>query len=328
MVRLTKERKRIMKTTHSASLAGLALLAMACADPAGPNRTLLSDGPSLAVTTNQIVFPGGAFPGGPGAVTLCKTGDAAGSITINVSVNDAAATQVTRTLGAGGGTDCGSGPVFSSINGGNAGFEKVEITEDGQANWALTGIDFIQHVSAFIFGGGNGGYPAGSLNDDDGTATPGQATAFINGDMSRTVTFTNDFTAPPPEGCTYTKGWYQNKNGSPTVLDGVDGRTKAEAQAIFKATPGKPNGVTWGSDNLLLNLYQQFLAALNNLGGDANAHDGPAAVDAAIDATRAGTNGTGLNITTTLTHTEMSSLVSTLSSFNEGQFAGWPHCDD
>jgi len=140
------------------------------------------------------------------------------------------------------------------------------------------------------------------------------------------ITFTNTFTPPPSTGCTYTKGWYRN-NGSSTVI-AVDGRSIAEAQAIFNATPGQPGSVTFGGNNTLLNLYQQFLAALNNLGGDANEDLGPAAVDAAIDAVQAGTGGTGFAITTTLTQTQMSALIETLSDFNEGTFAGWPHCDD
>jgi hypothetical protein len=123
------------------------------------------------------------------------------------------------------------------------------------------------------------------------TSPTGRVTVYINNDMARKTTFTNTFTEPPVTGCVYTKGWYRNKNGSPTVI-AVDNRTKAEAQAIFDATPGKPNGVSWGSDNLLLNLYQQLLAALNNLGGNANSHNGPQAVDDAIDAALAGTGGT------------------------------------
>lgn len=133
-------------------------------------------------------------------------------------------------------------------------------------------------------------------------------------------------TPPPPSVCTYTKGWYRN-NGADTVI-AVDGRTMAEAQAIFAATPGDPGGVTFGGDNTLLNLYQQLLAALNNLGGDANEDAGPAAVDAAIDAAQAGTGGSGLSITTTLTQEQMSDLIDVLSAFNEGQFAGFPHCTD
>ena len=308
------------------ALAALALFAVACADPAGPNRTLVPNGVSLTVTTNQIDFQnGGSYPAGidDGYVVLCKTGDAAGEFTFDVSVNDAVATQVTRTLGEGGGTDCGTGPVFTSILDGNTSFDKVEITEVDQDNWDLVGIDIVQHVSQFIFNGGNGGYPVGSLADDDGTNTPGQATAFVNGDMARTVTFTNDFTAPPDEGCTYTKGWYQNKNGAPTVV-AVDGLTADEARAIFAATPGNPGDVTWVGKNNLLNLYQQLLAAMLNMG----AADGPDAVEQAILDAQAGTDATGLHITTTLTQTQISTLTGILAGFNEGEVEGWPHCGD
>ena len=124
-------------------------------------------------------------------------------------------------------------------------------------------------------------------------------------------------------GCTYTKGWYRN-NGASTVI-AVDGRSIAEAQAIFKATPGKPNGVTWGADNNTLNLYQQLLAALNNLDGDATG--GPDAVDQAIADALAATSGSGLNIVVAA-GTDVSGLISVLSAFNEGTYRGWPHCDD
>jgi hypothetical protein len=187
-----------------------------------------------------------------------------------------------------------------------------------------TGIDF-DHVLVYQRNG-----PISSITPS--TSTTNSATGLIGGTGSpgqygATITFFN-VPEPPPEGCTYTKGWYQNKNGSPTVI-GVDGRTKQEAQAIFAATPGKPGGVTWGinnSPNSLLNLYQQLLAALNNLGGDANFHNGPDAVDQAIDAALAGTGGTGKNITTTLTQQQIGGLTETLASFNEGTFPGWPHC--
>jgi hypothetical protein len=145
-------------------------------------------------------------------------------------------------------------------------------------------------------------------------------TDFINSIHGVVLTFTNTVTT----GCTFTKGWYRNK-GSSTII-AVDGRTIAQEQAIFDATPGKPGDVTFGDDNTLLNLYQQLLAALNNLGGNPTA--GPAAVDAAVAAALAGTGGTGLDITTTLTHDEMSDLIDVLSAFNEGSFTGWPHCDD
>jgi hypothetical protein len=128
---------------------------------------------------------------------------------------------------------------------------------------------------------------------------------------------------PVVTGCTFTKGWYRN-NGSNTVI-AVDGRTIGQEQQIFAATPGKPGSVTWGADNNNLNLYQQLLAALNNLGGNATA--GPQAVDDAIAAALTATGGTGTTITVAA-GTDVSGLINVLSSFNEGQLTGWPHCAD
>jgi len=141
------------------------------------------------------------------------------------------------------------------------------------------------------------------------------------------ATFTNA-PPPPPTGCTYTKGWYRN-NGSETIIALADGLTKAQQQAIFDATPGKPGNITWSGDNNTLNLYQQLLAAINNLGGNLTA--GPAAVDAAVAAAIAGTNVTGSGTTLNIAlvgNPDVSGLIETLSSFNEGDFAGWPHCED
>ncbi len=103
----------------------------------------------------------------------------------------------------------------------------------------------------------------------------------------------------------------------------VDGRSQAEAQAIFDATPGQPGNVTFGGNNSLLNLYQQLMAAILN-GGTG----GPAATQAAIIAAQNGTGGTGLNITTTLTKQQISTLTSALDAFNSGTLAGFPHCGD
>ena len=195
----------------------------------------------------------------------------------------------------------------------------VTVTETG----IPTGVDF-DHVVVYQNNGGTVTNTSSTTNSASGHAGGVGGVASLGA----SITFFN-VPEPPPEGCTYTKGWYQNKNGSPTVI-AVDGRTIAEAQAIFAATPGQPGSVTWGTNNKpnnLLNLYQQFLAALQNLGGDANEDNGPDAVDAAIDLVQGGTGGTGLNITTTLTAAQISSAIATLSSFNEGGFANWPHCD-
>lgn len=301
-----------------------ATLLAACADPTGPTRALLPDAASHAVTFELYSF-GPGWPSGmqDGQVRLCKTADAAGIFNFSVTTNGAgnlpSATPSITLLAAG--TQCTI--VYTSLVA-NSGVEQVVITETAQQNWGLTGINTRQLLATGIYNAG--GYTAPRLSDAENVGSR-QATVYINNDMARIVTFTNHFT-PPQEntGCTYTKGWYQNKNGSPTVT-AVDGRTKLEAQTIFKSTPS-PNpaknlGVTWGTDNLLHNLYQQLLAAILNGGAG-----GPSAVQQAITDALAGTGGTGLNITTTLTHDQMAALVVTLSNFNEGLFTGWPHCAD
>jgi hypothetical protein len=316
-----------MTTKHriNALAVALAAFAMACADPASPNSTVIQTAGPLATVTDQIAgYPTGMTAG---EVRLCKsvpTGDPAGvTFTFQVTVTSvlpapgAISNNQVQIIGVPGSSVC-TDVHLSTKNG--SGLDKVVIVESAPAaNWALTGINTVRIDDG---PGYTPPVPGDVVVENVGTRT---SEVYINNDMGRIITFINDFT-PPATGCTYTKGWYRN-NGSSTVI-AVDGRTIAEAQAIFNATPGQPGAVTFGGNNTLLNLYQQFLAALNNLGGDANEDLGPAAVDAAIDAVQAGTGGTGFAITTTLTQTQMSALIETLSDFNEGTFAGWPHCDD
>jgi len=300
---------------NSVVVLAMAAFAAACADSTtAPKRTLLDEGVARQVFDSVQTYP---FPTiAAGVVELCKISNVPGTFDFTVSVNGGQAQNVSISLP---GTPCTT--VFTSTLPNLSGSDVVVITENAlPTGWATT-------INTTRFLGPNVVYAPSSLSDLEEPLLR-RVTVRANVDMSRRVRFTNTFTAPPPTtGCTYTKGWYQNKNGAPTVI-AVDGRTKAEAQTIFASTPGKPNGVTFGGNNLLHNLYQQLLAALNNLGGDANEDNGPPAVDAAIDAAQDGTGGSGLNITTTLTQTEMSALVLTLSQFNEGTFVGWPHCDD
>jgi hypothetical protein len=308
------------------ALAALAVFAVACSDPAAPNRTLVPTGVANAISIVTYVGPSG--PGGglaEGDVRLCKDANATGTFGFTYSVNGGATQMTSLSVTTPGTPACTV--IHQSIISGNGAPSVVVITEDPDqsAEWALTGIDIIQHLADGLYnqGGIPGGYTTPRLDDVDDVASR-TATVYINQDMARTVTFTNTFT-DTAEGCTYTKGWYQNKNGAPTVI-AVDGRSADEARAIFAATPGKPGGVTWTGKNNTLNLYQQLLAALQNLGGDANA--GPDAVYQAIADALAGTGGSGLNITTSLTQSEIGTLTGILASFNEGAYEGWPHCDD
>jgi len=326
-----------MKTKHQASALAIAVaaFAVACADPTSNSKPMIGvNGPNLdALTTDQ------GQPLGPGLsngeVRVCKTtpaGDPALNWSFTVSAigviggNPPAATTPVVIAGVSGQTVCAENVFLSTKTGSQ--LDQVTIVEQAlPANWALT------HIHIDQYDGGPGYNPPAPGMTDNGTLATRTAVAFINNDMGRTVTFTNDFTAPPTTGCTYTKGWYQNPNGAPTVI-AVDGRTIAQAQAIFAATPGQPGSVTWGvgaltdnKPNALLNLYQQFLAALQNLGGDANEDNGPLAVDNAIDAVQAATGGAALHISM-LAGTDVAGLTATLSAFNEGTLTGWPHCED
>ena len=327
-------RGKMRKFEKSVLAVVMTAIAVACADPTSPARTLVTDDAAAAVTPHTIFFGGGqTYPAGlaSGVIRLCKSSNATGSFDFTWSLNGSQPAPIP------GGplvvTDplvpaCRNIYTSTAING--SAYDVVVITEaaDQSSNWQLTGRDVDQYLGKFTV------YAPPRLDDEDDTGAR-SITVYLTNDMAKKATFTNLFTESPTSGCTYTKGWYQNKNGSPTVI-GVDGRTKAEAQKFFAATPSKLNGITFVNNsgnainnNSLLNLYQQLLAALNNLGGDANEDNGPDAVDAAIDAAQDGTNGTGLQIINlTLTQTQIGALTATLSAFNEGQYPTWPHCAD
>jgi hypothetical protein len=249
-------------------------------------------------------------------VRLCKVSNVAGTFNFDVAVNGpvdqvndisitVSAAQVNTPV-------CHTAPLYNSdLSAAQVDFVNIVEANPG-ANWT-TVIDIDQW-----FGTGINFHP--SALADEWNVAPRTAKVFINDDMEKLATFRNTFTAPPSTGCTYTKGWYRN-NGSSSVV-AVDGRTATEAQAIFAATPGKPNGVTWGADNNNLNLYQQLLAALLNGGAS-----GPASVQTAIQDAQAAESGTGTDIVIAA-GTDVSGLIAALSAFNEGTLPDWPHCAD
>jgi hypothetical protein len=274
--------------------------------------------PSFAVGDPVAVAPPNATE-----LRICKAGNVGGTINITdvgngsggggtiVSVADqnggVAGIQVAMSPGAGGAANC-----------------ILALTANGNAT--ISAGDFFTVTETV--GAGVNSVKTCYLNNGDAVPDGCPPDFFINTAHGWTVVFTNT-APPPPSGCTYTKGWYRNKNGSATIDQTVDGRTIAQQRLIFDATPaGKVNGVTWGDDNNNLNLYQQLLAALNNLNNTGVApFGGPAAVNTAIAAALAATGGTGLQITVAA-GTDVSGLISVLSAFNEGQFAGFPHCGD
>jgi hypothetical protein len=206
----------------------IAVFAMACGDSAtGPERALLPDGATRAITMNLIDFPnGGTYPEGvaDGVVRLCKTANVAGTFNFTVTTAGGgvlvAAPQFV--IGAGGGTSCQT--VYTSNLTGNETPDQVVITEAAPpANWALTNIDVVQHLGLGIFN--SGGY-TGFLGDTESEAGR-VANVFVNGDMARTVTFTNTFT-PSAAGAVLLvidedgidNGLHFNKSGGPIVPSG------------------------------------------------------------------------------------------------------------
>ena len=304
-----------MRMNRKAALAagaslGIAFLA-ACSDsPTDPAANVMVPKANLAVGG---VTSTPAPTATTGKLFVCKTGNAGGSFTFSRSTT---------------GTVVGSsyvGGANASISGVNIAVNTcLEVANDDSpsGNGSFITINeapaanTVQTITACQFRG----YAL-----DGVTLNPPEACVFVNGGNvflnhfhGYVITYNNVFT-PPPSGCTYTKGWYRN-NGSNTVT-AVDGRSKADAQAIFAATPGKPGDVTWEGGNNTLNLYQQLLAAILNGG-----LNGPTAVKNAIAAAQAATGGTGQNITL-VPGTDVSALIDVLSSFNEGEFPNWPHCD-
>jgi hypothetical protein len=288
--------------TGFAAAASLALLAACAGTGSDVSSRVAAPGSASYVLTTASVGDVGNNVVNQGEVEVCKYGTDA---TFNVGPTGGAATQFTVTDGT-----C-KVVVVDLTTGGTA--NSYTISEVASPSYTLqsvqrTDIQFVPgtETDAPITG------PA---------PTTDPVVALVNRFHGVHLVYHNNPVVTT--GCTFTKGWYRN-NGSSTII-AVDGRTIGEEQQIFNATPGKPGNVTFGADNNNLNLYQQLLAALNNLGGDPLA--GPAEVDAAVAAALAATGGTGTNITVAA-GTDVSGLISVLSSFNEGSLTGWPHCAD
>ena len=281
--------------TSVAAAASLALLAACAGETPGP-------GSMLAPTSAQRHAAGDVTTDATpqvGHVILCKEGTS-GTFTVS------------RTPFGGASSGVVASPV--TVDAGQCKVVATDVSPSGSASDIVINETSADPVSANY---------SGTTGSGSGAYVDNVTSLRINQFHGYTVTYVN---AVHPTSCTYTKGWYRNKNGSATIDATIDGRTVAQQRAIFDATPGKPGMVTWTGGNNTLNLYQQLLAALNNL--DGNATGGPPAVDQAIADALAATGGSGLHITVAA-GTDVSGLIEVLSSFNEGEYAnvGFPHCD-
>jgi hypothetical protein len=183
--------------TRSILAVALAAFALACVDATSPSK-LVSNAPSATITQESYFFPPG-FPDGlpTGTVRLCKTANEGGTFSFTVATADGTGPIVTApsiTIPAGGGTVCQD--VYTS----NLGIDLVDsvtITEgaDPSVDWDLTAINTIRYMAQGPLNNGN--YPAVAFTDGEDFANR-KATVVVNLDMSRKVTFTNTFTAPPP----------------------------------------------------------------------------------------------------------------------------------
>jgi hypothetical protein len=281
-------RRNLAALTLSAGM--VALVVAACSEGVTPPTPPTGFAPGDAVTP-----PGSAVAS---KVVVCKTGDVGG--TIDVSGVQFGTSTGFASVGSNYAIATGTCREVASDNSPAGNGTTVSVSEDAQAN-VTVGVTCV----------------------DNAANTCNPASLSLNSIHGYLITFNNDLDEPEG-GCTFTKGWYRN-HGSDTV-EGLDGLTKAQVQAIFNATPGQPGNVTFTSNNLL-NLYQQLAAAILN-GGQSS---GNTAVQNAITAALAGTTvtvGANIAITTSLNQGQISALISTLSNFNEGGVAGFPHCSD
>jgi hypothetical protein len=297
-----------MRMNRKAALAagaslGIAFLA-ACSDAAtGPKANVVVPKSSFAVgdATNQTPVET--------LIKICKIGDASGTFTIT-DVGDGSAS---------------GNPTIIDDDAGTAGNQKTMTPGTVQNPNCVVAVEDLGNATNDI-----GDFFTVTEATDPGVTTETHcflagagelacpAQFFINTAHGWTIVVTNTAPPPPPSGCTFTKGWYQSKNAT---LTGVDGLTIQVEAAFFAAQPNKTGSVSFVGPNNLLNLYQQLLAALENGGAG-----GPQAVQDAIAAAQAGTTVTGTVLTTSLSNTDISNLINTLSSFNEGTFPNWPHC--
>ena len=190
-------------------IAAMAAL-LACADPMTPVRVLPTDNVPLAVTHEEFEFPTPGLPAnvGEGGIRLCKkvpAGDPGGTFGFTVTTaGTGILPDATPELTVPAGGEACTLAYRSQVP--NASVEQVVITEDSPpTNWALTAIDTRQLLYKGIFDAGD--YIPPRLDDAENVATR-TATLYINNDMAREVTFTNDFTGPagpppPPPICDF-----------------------------------------------------------------------------------------------------------------------------
>jgi hypothetical protein len=296
-----------MRMNRKAALAAGAGIAVAflgaCSDSAtGPSAaSARPSAPSFAVgdAIGDLVTSVPAV----GRVTICKVGNVAGTFTVT-GVSDQGGT----------GTSAGAGFV---VQPGECRVAAFGNSSSGSA-WAVTVTETSAGLQSVVEQGvldENEGADPGPVVGGESPAAPGTVYT-INLIHGYRLTFTNNVEA----GCTYTQGFWKTHGPVPTgsnvnewpatnfTIGGVD-YTDAQLLAILQTAP-KGNG--WYT------LAHQLIAAKLNI---ANGADGSSVATAIADADALLASGS------TLDPSAVSSLVTTLTNFNEG-LIGPGHCDD
>jgi hypothetical protein len=108
-----------------------------------------------------------------------------------------------------------------------------------------------------------------------------------------------------------------------TIRLGAKNLTATQAQDVLNATPGQSGNVSWGTDNLLLNLSQQILAAeLNGARGSTVSSAVQSAITQANNAITVTTGGSLIRISSSLSGSNESTLESTIEGFNSANDCG------
>ncbi len=144
-----------------------------------------------------------------------------------------------------------------------------------------------------------------------GDCAAGSASYNINAYHGALATFTN--AAPVPKGCTYTQGWYKNQGASTLPK----GNFALSGQTYLQVLNTPPKG------NVYYILAHQYIAASQNaarIGGS------PVAAQLAAAATYFSVATPANPLPAGYTKEGVTALANTLDSFNNGNYAGYPHC--
>ncbi len=300
-----------VRMTRLLAAAGTMALMGACADqpmPLAPNSWGI-----VATRASSAVA-------GQGELQLCKTGNSAGTFTFDYSI-------VTQTGGnpiASGSVSVDAGQCASLLQLPTSGSDRVvaRITETNiPANWALNSIVATNTTAT------PAGFPAPIV--DVGAATV--SNVGVRNDVGATVTFDNQYTAPPPPpaGCTYTQGyWKTHSLAGPAPYDNTWATLPQGSNTTFYNSGDTWLGVfnTPPAGNAYYQLAVQFMAA--TLNGYAGANQG-AVSGAMASATTLFNNYTPAQVAAlakkSAVRAQFLSLAGTLDNYNNG-ITGPGHC--